>query len=79
VTSTVTKKTDYVVVGAEPGSKFDRAKELGVTILNESDFEKLLEGKLPIAAPAAASGAVKSKKKKDGKPGATPAKQKTLF
>jgi DNA ligase (NAD+) len=79
VTSTVTKKTDYVVVGAEPGSKFDRAKELGITILNESDFEKLLEGKLPIAAPAAASGAAKGKKKKDGKPGAAPAKQKDLF
>jgi DNA ligase (NAD+) len=76
VTSTVTKKTDYVVVGAEPGSKFDRAKELGVTILNESEFEKLLEGKLPPSAPG---GGAKSKKKKDAKPGATPAKQKTLF
>jgi DNA ligase (NAD+) len=76
VTSTVTKKTDYVVVGAEPGSKFDRAKELGVTILDESEFEKLLEGKL---FPAAPSGGAKSKKKKDAKPGATPAKQKTLF
>jgi DNA ligase (NAD+) len=79
VTSTVTKKTDYVVVGAEPGSKFDRAKELGVKILNESDFEKLLAGKLPVAAAAAASGAAKGKKKKDSKPGAKPAKQKSLF
>ncbi|MGB6546572.1 MAG: NAD-dependent DNA ligase LigA, partial [Candidatus Acidiferrales bacterium] len=57
VTGTVTKKTDYVVVGADPGSKFDRAKELGVTILDESDFEKLLAGKLPVAASAASGAA----------------------
>jgi DNA ligase (NAD+) len=42
VTSSVSKKTDYVVVGASPGSKFDKAKSLGVTILDESAFEKLL-------------------------------------
>jgi DNA ligase (NAD+) len=78
VTGTVTKKTDYVVVGADPGSKFDRAKELGVTILNESDFDKLLSGKLPVAAaPGGAAG--KSKKKKTGKEGAAQAKQKALF
>jgi DNA ligase (NAD+) len=76
VTGTVTKKTDYVVVGAEPGSKFDRAKELGVTILDESEFEKLLAGKLPVAAPAAVA---KGKAKKSGNAGAAAAKQKTLF
>ena len=76
VTGTVTKKTDYVVVGAEPGSKFDRAKELGVTILNEADFEKLLAGKLSVAAPAAAA---KGNAKKSGKSAAAAAKQKTLF
>jgi len=42
VSSSVSKKTDYVVVGAEPGSKYDKAKELGVPILTESEFEKLL-------------------------------------
>ncbi len=38
----MSKKTDYVVVGTDPGSKYDKAKELGVTILSEAEFEKLL-------------------------------------
>ncbi len=42
VSGSVSKKTHYVVVGTDPGSKQDKAKELGVTILSESDFEKLL-------------------------------------
>ena len=42
VSGSVSKKTDYVVVGTDPGSKQDKAKELGVPILSESDFEKLL-------------------------------------
>ncbi|MGH9562149.1 MAG: helix-hairpin-helix domain-containing protein, partial [Terracidiphilus sp.] len=43
--SSVSKKTSYVVVGADPGSKFDKAKSLGVPILDESQFEKLLSSK----------------------------------
>jgi len=43
VTSSVSKKTDYVVVGADPGSKHDKAKDLGVAILTETEFEKLLK------------------------------------
>jgi DNA ligase (NAD+) len=39
---TVSKKTSYVVVGSDPGSKFDKAKTLGVPILDEAAFEKLL-------------------------------------
>jgi len=43
VSGSVSKKTDYVVVGTEPGSKYEKAKELGVTILSEGEFEKLLK------------------------------------
>ncbi len=43
VSSSVSKKTDYVVVGADPGSKYEKAKELGVTILSEAEFEKLVD------------------------------------
>jgi DNA ligase (NAD+) len=42
VSGSVSKKTDYVVVGTDPGSKYDKAKELGLTILSETEFEKLL-------------------------------------
>ncbi|HEY4977685.1 MAG TPA: NAD-dependent DNA ligase LigA [Candidatus Acidoferrum sp.] len=45
ISSSVSKKTDYVVVGTDPGSKHDKAKELGVRILSESDFDKLLKEK----------------------------------
>jgi len=42
VSGSVSKKTHYVVVGTDPGSKYDKAKELGVTILTEAEFEKLV-------------------------------------
>ncbi len=43
VTEFVSKKTSYVVVGANPGSKFDKAKQLGVMIFSEAEFVALLE------------------------------------
>jgi DNA ligase (NAD+) len=42
VASSVGKDVDYVVVGADPGSKFEKAKKLGVKILTEDDFIKLV-------------------------------------
>ncbi len=42
VSGSVSKKTDYVIYGTEAGSKLDKARELGVTTLDESEFEKLL-------------------------------------
>src|SRR5436190_2841397 len=42
VTGSVSKKTDYVLAGTEPGSKFDKAKELGVKIIDEAEFRKIL-------------------------------------
>ena len=42
VTSSVSKKTDYVLAGTEPGSKFDKAKELGVRIIDEPEFRRML-------------------------------------
>ncbi len=43
VSGTVSKKTDYVIAGADPGSKAVKAGELGVKILSESEFLELLE------------------------------------
>jgi DNA ligase (NAD+) len=42
VTDSVSKKTDYVIVGEDPGSKADKARKLGVTMLDEKEFLKLI-------------------------------------
>src|SRR4029077_16008582 len=41
VSGSVSKKTDYVVAGSDAGSKLDKAKELGVTVIEEKEMEKL--------------------------------------
>lgn len=46
VSSSVSKKTSYVLAGENPGSKFDKATSLGVIILNERDFELLSQGNI---------------------------------
>ncbi len=43
VSSSISKKTDYLVTGENPGSKFEKAKELGVTIVDEPELLRLLE------------------------------------
>ncbi len=42
--SSVSKKTDYVLVGSDPGSKLAKAQELGVSVIDEARFKQLLEG-----------------------------------
>jgi len=42
VTSSVSKSTNYVLAGENPGSKFDKAIKLDITIINEADFMKML-------------------------------------
>jgi DNA ligase (NAD+) len=46
-TGSVSKKTDYVVVGASPGSKLQKAQELGITVIDESGLTRLFEEGLP--------------------------------
>jgi DNA ligase (NAD+) len=43
VTGSVSKKTDYVVAGADAGSKLDKAKELGVKVIEEREMEGLIK------------------------------------
>jgi DNA ligase (NAD+) len=43
VTGSVSKKTDYVVAGADAGSKLDKAKDLGVTVIDEKQMKELLD------------------------------------
>jgi len=49
VTSSVTKKTDYLVAGAEPGSKLDKAQRIGIHIIDEDQFSALInKGIVPV-------------------------------
>ena len=40
--SIISKKVDFVVIGEDPGSKFDKAKELGIKTLTEEEFKKII-------------------------------------
>ena len=42
VTGSVSKKTDYVVIGTDPGSKATKAKDLGIPVLSEDEWQALI-------------------------------------
>ena len=44
VSGSVSANTDCVVIGADPGSKADKAKQLGIKTLNEAGFKRLIKG-----------------------------------
>ena len=46
VSSSVSKKTDYIICGEEPGSKLQRGKQLGIKIISEEEFEQLVKEKV---------------------------------
>ena len=51
VTTSVSKKTDYVLVGSDPGSKLAKAKKLGIPTLNEKQFLCLLGTQMSFMLP----------------------------
>jgi DNA ligase (NAD+) len=69
VSSSVSKLTDFVVVGADPGSKYEKARSLGVPILTEDEFESLVQGKMPLPSKKTSGQepAAKAKQKSAGK------------
>jgi DNA ligase (NAD+) len=47
VTGSVSSKTDYVLAGSSPGSKLDKANELGIAVIDEEAFQDLLKSEGP--------------------------------
>jgi DNA ligase (NAD+) len=57
VSGSVSKKTSYVIVGENPGSKAEKAEQLGVPVLDEEGFRALLAGELSAPEAESAAGA----------------------
>ena len=53
-TDSVSKKTTFVVVGADPGSKVEKAEKAGVPVVDEATFAAVLAGSQPVPARAVA-------------------------
>ena len=52
ITSSISKKTSFLILGENPGSKLNKAKKLNTPIINQQDLTSLLEGNIPeINAP----------------------------
>jgi DNA ligase (NAD+) len=51
LSTSVSKRTSYVIAGSEAGSKLTRARELGVTVLDEAGLGSLLRGEPPASPP----------------------------
>ena len=77
VSGSVSANTDCVVVGADPGSKADKAKQLGIKTLNETGFKRLLGGASKKATKKKATKK-KATKKKVAKKAATPPKAEAV-
>ena len=43
VTNNISKKTDFLILGKDAGSKYDKARKLNITIITEEDYRKIIE------------------------------------
>ncbi len=66
VSGSLSNKTDYLLAGAEAGSKLEKAKTLGVKVVDETEFRQMLTGGAPAVEAAAAEGSAMQDEEKEG-------------